>query len=70
MTAYPHNLCEITARYTAAVERMELAWAKYCAARHEGKDADRRSLYRYVRRLRICDRLRAALEAHMKGGTL
>lgn len=70
MIPYPHNLCEISVRYAAAVESLELEWARYCAVRHEGKDSDRRSLYRYVRRLRICDRLRTTLESHMKGGTL
>lgn len=70
MIGYPHNLAEVSARYACAVERMELAWAKYCADRHEGKDADRRSLMRYVRHLRICDRLRQQLADHVKGGTL
>jgi hypothetical protein len=61
----PVTLCAITEHYTAAVEAMELAWAKCKASR----DCPRCQT-RYVRALRRCDRLRAELNHHMEKGTL
>lgn len=68
-SAQPINLSEIAARYAAAVERMELAWARYRQARHD-KQHESRFLMRYVRRLRIADRIRQKLAQHVKEGTL
>lgn len=66
---HPINLSEIAASYAAATERMELAWARYRQARHD-KWHERRFLMRYVRRLRIADRIRQKLAQHVKEGTL
>lgn len=69
MSPHPINLSEIAARYAAATERMELAWALYRQSRHDNQH-ESRYLMRYVRRLRIADRIRKKLAQHVKEGTL
>jgi len=65
----PINLLEITASYQAATERMELAWARYKQARHDG-EGERRPLVRFVRSLRASGRIRETLGKHYQEGTL
>jgi len=66
---HPKNLVEITASFQAATERMELAWARYKQARHDGQ-SECRHLMRFVRSLRASDRIRASLGKHYQEGTL
>lgn len=63
------KLTAITASYEVATKRMELAWARYRQARHDGSD-ERRYMLRFVRSLRASGRIRASLAKHLQEGTL
>ncbi|MCE5310464.1 MAG: hypothetical protein LLG20_22735 [Acidobacteriales bacterium] len=59
------NLTDLTARFTAATTAAEIEWTKLRADKFNP-----RLLARYVRRLRICARLRERLRELMETGNL